>query len=92
MGLYFYDKYSLLHMLSGIIAYFLGLDLKYWILLHFLFEITENSDCGMLIINNYLKLIWSGGKEQKDSFINSFFGDNFFAILGWTIAYYFSKQ
>jgi hypothetical protein len=89
MGTHFFDQYSILHMASGIIAYFFGIKLYYWIMIHFLFEYFENTDYGIYIINNNFKNIWPGGKEKKDTFINSMIGDNFFAIFGWLIAYYF---
>lgn len=89
MGVYFFDQYSILHMASGIIAYFFGISLKTWIVLHILFECVENTETGMLIINKYMHNVWPGGKDKADSFVNSMIGDNFFAILGWVIAYYF---
>ena len=91
MGTYFFDQYSILHMASGIIAYFFGIKLHYWIMIHVLFEYFENTDYGIYIINKNLKNIWPGGKEIKDTFINSMIGDNFFAILGWLIAYYLNS-
>lgn len=89
MGTYFFDQYSILHMASGIIAYFFGIKLIHWIIIHVLFEYIENTQYGMNFINSYLKNIWPGGKDKKDTFINSMVGDNFFAIVGWCIAYYF---
>lgn len=88
MGKYFFDQYSILHMATGIIAYFLGVKLLHWIIIHSLFEFIENTTYGMNIINTTMKDIWPGGKDRADSFINSM-GDNFFAIIGWCIAYYF---
>jgi hypothetical protein len=89
MGTYFFDQYSILHMASGIIAYFFGIKLIHWIIIHVLFEYIENTQYGMNFINFSLKNIWPGGKDKKDTFINSMVGDNFFAIIGWYIAYYF---
>jgi hypothetical protein len=89
MGTYFFDQYSILHMASGIIAYFFGIKLQNWIAIHVLFEYFENTDIGIKFINTNLKNIWPGGKEKADTFMNSMIGDNFFAILGWCIAYYF---
>jgi hypothetical protein len=88
MGIYFADQYSLLHFAVGVIAYFWGIKLKYWILMHVSFEIIENSQMGMNFINKNLKDYWPGKKEFPDTFINSMLGDNFFAILGWLIAYF----
>jgi hypothetical protein len=89
MGTYFFDQYSILHMASGIIAYFFGIKLEQWIIIHILFEYVENTSYGINFINLYLKNIWPGGKDKKDTFLNSMVGDNFFAIIGWCIAYYF---
>jgi hypothetical protein len=91
MGNLFFDQYSILHMASGIVAYFWGIKLNYWIIIHVLFEYLENTEIGMKFINNTLKNIWPGGKEKADTFMNSMIGDNFFAILGWCIAYYFDE-
>jgi hypothetical protein len=88
MGTHFFDQYSILHMASGIMAYFFGIKLKYWIMINIFFEYVENTDYGIKFINKYLKYVWPGGKEKPDSFVNSMIGDNFFAILGWCIAYY----
>ncbi len=88
MGIYFFDQYSILHMAVGIIAYFFGIQFTNWIILHLLFEYLENTNTGIYIINTYFHDIWPGGKPKSDTFINSMLGDNFFAILGWLIAYY----
>ena len=86
MGLLFMDQYSLLHFATGIIAYFVGLRLDQWILIHVIFEIIENSEYAMKFINKYLLAFWPGGKDYADSLIN-FMGDNIFAIMGWIVAY-----
>ncbi len=90
MGLYFIDKFSLLHFATGIIAYFWHIPLIIWILIHATFEYIENTKTGIYINNNFFAF-WPGGKHCADSFINSFLGDNFFAILGWIFAYYVGK-
>ena len=82
-------QYSLLHFASGVIAYFWGVPFGLWFIFHALFEIFENTETGMNIINNYL-LIWPGGKPYSDSIVNRF-SDQFFASLGWLVAYYFDK-
>lgn len=92
MGKQFFDQYSILHMATGIIAYFFGIELFHWIIIHFIFEYIENTTFGINIINSLFKNIWPGGKEEADNFLNSMIGDNFFAILGWCIAYYFDKK
>ena len=92
MGSFFFDQYSILHMASGVIAYFFGIKLINWIIAHGLFEYLENTNQGINFINTYLKNIWPGGKPKSDSFTNSMLGDNFFAVLGWCIAYYFDEM
>lgn len=89
MGTTFFDQYSILHFSSGVIAYFFNIKLIQWIIIHFLFEYFENSNWGIEFINKYLIVVWPGGKDNADTFQNSMLGDNFFAILGWVISYYF---
>jgi hypothetical protein len=91
MGTYFFDQYSLLHLASGIVAYFWGITLVQWIFIHFLFEYVENTEWGINFINTHLKNVWPGGKDGQDSLLNSF-GDNFFGILGWLIAYHIDNM
>ena len=88
MGEHFFDQYSILHMASGVIAYFFNIKLFHWFLIHLLFELFENSKIGIEIINKYLIWIWPGGKDKEDSFVNSMLGDNFFGLLGWVVSYY----
>ena len=85
MGQNFLDQYSLLHFAMGIIAYFLGISFWIWFFLHLLFEIVENSEQGMIIINKFF-FFWPGKKEFADSLSNSL-GDQFTAMLGWYAAY-----
>ena len=89
MGKTFIDKFSLLHFATGIIAYFFGISLVMWILIHVTFEILENTNEGVYFIDNYLSF-WPGGKKYPDSVINSL-GDEIFAILGWLVAYWISS-
>lgn len=79
------DQFSLLHLATGIIAYFFGIKLIYWFILHVIFEILENTELGMKIINSNIKF-WPGGKPKANSFINRI-GDTFFSIMGWQLAY-----
>jgi hypothetical protein len=81
MGKFLFDKYSILHFISGFIAYSLGVSLVLWILIHMTFEILENTEEGMYFIRNYL-VFWPGGKDKADAMIN-ILGDNISAILGW---------
>ena len=86
MGKYIFDQYTYLHFSVGVVAYFFGINLKNWIILHILFEIIENSNLGIKVINQYIKF-WPGGKPKADTFIN-IIGDIIGAILGWVSAYY----
>lgn len=88
MGGYFTDKFSLLHLASGIVAYHWGIYFMTWFILHAAFELIENTQTGMRIIRK-IKL-WPGGKPCADSALNSW-GDQLHACLGWGIAHYHSK-
>ncbi len=85
MGIYFTDKFSLLHFATGIIVYYWNVSFLYWFIIHFLFEYIENTENGMYFINK-IKL-WPGGKEKSDYMINRL-GDQFYASIGWIIAYF----
>jgi hypothetical protein len=86
MGKKALDQYSLLHFASGIIAYFWGIQFWNWFYLHLAFEILENTDVGIKTINESLKMVWPGGKEYPDTYINQI-GDQTSAMIGWLIAY-----
>lgn len=86
MGIYFTDKYSLLHFSSGVIAYYWNISFIYWFIFHALYEFIEN-------IPTIVKLIdkikyWPGGKKTSDLLINNI-GDQFYAIIGWIFTHYF---
>jgi hypothetical protein len=85
MGTKFFDQYSLLHFASGIIAYFFGIKWIYWIIIHTIFEYSENTAVGMEFINSYLPF-WPGGKPNPDAITNSI-GDSISATFGWSVAY-----
>ena len=89
MGYKLFDKYTYLHFAMGIVAYFWNISLPNWLILHTIFEIVENTQMGMNIINNYI-VLWPGGKQNSDSIIN-IAGDTLGATLGWLSAYYFSR-
>ena len=89
MGYQLFDKYTYLHFAMGIVAYFWNISLPNWLILHTIFEIVENTQMGMNIINNYI-VLWPGGKQNSDSIIN-IVGDTLGAALGWLSAYYFSR-
>jgi len=80
MGIYFTDKYSLLHFASGIIAYYWNFSLIVWFISHALYEYIENIPTIVKLIDNIP--LWPGGKKYPDNIINRF-GDQFYAILGW---------
>ncbi len=90
MGQRFLDQYSLLHFSVGVIAFFWKIPLQIVILLHILFEYSENTSSGMYFINHYLKDVWPGGKPRADSVINRI-GDTLSTIVGWVVAYYADK-
>jgi hypothetical protein len=81
-----FDQYSLLHIASGIIAYFWNLNLFSWFILHTLFELLENTQYSAQFITKYITF-WPGGKQTIDS-IPNMIGDTISAIIGWLIAYY----
>lgn len=89
MGNYFADQYSLLHFSVGVIAYYWNIPILLAFLVHFIFEIIENTQFGMKFINNFFVgnsiLSWPGGKDKADTIIN-IIGDNAFFILGWFIS------
>lgn len=84
MGQKLFDQFTFLHFSCGVIAYFLGIDFISWNVLHILFEVVENSETGMYVINNHFTW-WPGGKPYADSFQNSV-GDIIGGIFGWVIA------
>ena len=84
MGKLFLDQYSLLHFAIGIVAYFWGISSIHWNVIHMLFEVLENTEIGMNMINTIF-VIWPGGKNYSDSYINNV-GDLIFGYLGWLIA------
>ncbi len=89
MGYQYFDKYTYLHFAVGIVVYFWKISLLDWVILHTIFEILENTQMGLNIINQYI-VYWPGGKEKPDTIINSV-GDTFGAVLGWLSAYYLNK-
>lgn len=92
MGLRACDQYSLLHFSVGVIFYFLGLKFNVSVILHIIFELTENTKTGMKI-SNFLNDNIGGnlGKPSPDSFINSV-SDTIFFALGWKVAYILDKK
>lgn len=86
MGIYFTDKFSLLHFSSGIIAYYWNISLIYWFIFHALYEYVENRPNIVKLIDKIT--IWPGGKKSSDFIINNI-GDQFYATLGWLFTHYY---
>lgn len=84
MGTQMMDQYTYLHLASGIIVYFFGIDIISWLVIHTIFEYLENTKLGMRLINSFH--YWPGGKTYADSFQN-IFGDTVGSMLGWVSAY-----
>ena len=85
MGTILFDQYSLLHFAVGIVAYFWGVSFSTIFMIHLLFELSENTNLGMKIINQHLPL-WPGGKPYPDSILNML-GDTIANSTGWYCAY-----
>lgn len=88
MGAYLLDQYSLLHFATGIITYFWGISAKTLLLIHTLFELSENTQTGMSFINNLS--FWPGGKPKSDTLLN-IIGDTLAVLFGWFCAYQLDK-
>jgi len=84
MGIYFTDKYSLLHFAVGVVVYYWNVSLVAWFIFHLIFELVENTQTGMHYIRK-IKL-WPGGKRHSDSWMNSL-GDQLYSVLGWLLAH-----
>ena len=54
MGFQFFDQYTYLHFAVGIIVYFWNISLLNWVIFHTVFEILENTQIGLNIINQYI--------------------------------------
>lgn len=89
MGSSLFDRFFILHLAFGIIAYFFDVKLQYWILIHSLYEFLENTQPGIDIITKYFSR-WPGGKRNRDCTIN-IIGDTVSAISGWIIGYFVSE-
>ena len=85
MGQYFIDQYTLLHFAVGIIMYFWNFPLLTTLLVHTAFELIENTEFGMNVINTNFTM-WPGGKPKADSNIN-IIGDTVGGLIGWICAY-----
>tara|TARA_B100000686_G_C16759324_1_gene957624 strand:+ start:1280 stop:1582 length:303 start_codon:yes stop_codon:yes gene_type:complete len=89
MGHKLFDQYTYLHFAVGIVIYYWHISLRDFIILHTIFEIFENTQMGMDLINKYI-VFWPGGKYKSDTIINMT-GDTLGAILGWLSAYFLDQ-
>jgi hypothetical protein len=85
MGKQILDQFSLLHVAVGVVAYFWGVPLLVGIGLHIVFEIVENTTWGISFINNWLFVVWPGGKPYADGIMNQISDIVTFAG-GWLVA------
>ena len=53
-------------------------------MIHIIFEILENTNYGIFIINKYFTF-WPGGKPKADAIKNSI-GDTIGSIIGWYLS------
>ena len=83
MGKKLFDQYTYLHFAVGIVSFYWDVSLKNLIIIHTFFEILENTEIGMKIINQIK--YWPGGKQYSDSLINMV-GDTIGVIIGWYTA------
>ena len=83
MGKKLFDQYTYLHFAVGIVSFYWDVSLKNLIMIHTFFEILENTEIGMKIINQIE--YWPGGKLYSDSLINMV-GDTIGVIIGWYTA------
>ena len=90
MGKTLFDRYSLLHFLSGMLAANQRLPITWWFVLHSMFELAENTRPGMRFLNFVARNLYypGGGKKHADSWSNMI-GDQISAQLGWFVAWYF---
>jgi len=91
MGTRMFDQYTYLHIASGIVAYFWGVPLLAWLVVHTIFEFVENTEFGINVIDTYF-WFWPGGGKHKmaDSHAN-IVGDTVGAVFGWLSSYYLDK-
>ena len=95
MGTKLLDQYSLLHFAVAVIMYFWNIRFIPGLIIHLLFEIIENTQTGMDMINKYIihpgYFSYPGGKNKKDSYMN-ILGDNISFIAGWILSYILSVK
>lgn len=89
MGVYFTDKFSLLHFAMGIVVYYWNISFIKWFLIHLIFELTENREKIVKYIDKIP--LWPGGKKKPDTIINSI-GDQFYSMLGWLFTHIYLEK
>ena len=70
MGYQYFDKYTYLHFAVGIVAYFWNISLINWVILHTIFEVLENTQMGMNIINKYIWKIFTFMVSYRNHHLN----------------------
>jgi len=88
MGVRLFDQYFLLHFAVGVVVYFWGMPFWVWVAIHTAFELTENTNMGMALINRFP--LWPGGKPRADTTRN-ILGDSMAAVLGWWAAQWMDR-
>ena len=79
----------------GSVVYFWNIPFLIALIGHTIFELGENTDSGMKLINEYFihpgYFSWPGGKDYADSLINNV-GDTIFFAVGWVLAAYLDVE
>ena len=84
MGKQIFDKYTLLHIASCVIAKKFGMKENKFHILHLLFEIWENSEQGVEFLSTWEFYDIFGGKTEPDAVINSI-GDLIGGYIGYRL-------
>ena len=83
MGQYVIDRFSALHLLSGLLVGLTRLmGFWAWFILHGLFEVWENSPKGVASLTHVR--VWPGGKDRPDRLVNSV-ADQFWSLVGFLL-------
>ena len=83
MGKDFFDRFTLLHFATGVLAYHWSMNELFFLGAHTAFELLENTEAGMRAIRAIP--VWPGGKARADSWENMV-GDTLGAWAGWRAA------
>lgn len=82
---YLFNKRSLIHFITGVIAYLLGIKFIFWLIMHLVFEVIINTRPGIDIINHLL------GESRKDMLIEAIYR-TFWGMAGWAVAWALNRQ